>query len=171
MNHDYRRDVTLSASDFTSAGEVTLFDTDDTFSVFEFDADTSTTTNLSAADLSTSSFAMLLSFQGYTSVGTGSSYLFDYARGGTHTNLKLFVNGIIGHNSHGGNDGVVPNTVDLATSASAHVTGLPIPTMKMVVPAGGAAIQYKLKWGTMRLSSVSGSTNVYIKLVRLSNFR
>ena len=125
MNHDYRREVSLSASDFTSEGEVTLFDTDDTFSVFEFNADTSTTTTLSAADLTTSSFSMFVSFQGFASGGVGSSYLFDYTSGGIHTNLKLFASGVIGHNTHGGNDGVAPNTLDLATSAFVHITGFP----------------------------------------------
>jgi hypothetical protein len=171
MNRDYRRDVTLSASDFTSDGEVTIFDTDDEFDVFQYGADTLTNTTLSAADLTTSSFSMLVSFQGFSSGGAGSSYLFDYASNGIHTNLKLFASGVIGHNTHGGNDGVAPNTVDLATSASVHITGLAIPTMKMVIPAGGSAIQYKLKWGTMSLGTVSGTTSVYIKLVRIAEFR
>ena len=171
MNTDYRRDVTLSASDFTSDGEVTIFDTDDEFDVFQYGADTLTNTTLSAADLTTSSFSMLVSFQGFSSGGAGSSYLFDYASNGIHTNLKLFSSGVIGHNTHGGNDGVAPNTLDIATTASVHITGLPLPTMKMVIPAGGNAIQYKLKWGTMSLGSVSGSTGVYIKLVRISGFR
>jgi hypothetical protein len=171
MNRDYRLDVSLSATDFTSEGEVILFDTDDTFSVFEFNAATSTTTTLSAADLTTSAFSVLLSFQGFSSGGAGSSYLFDYASNGIHTNLKLFSSGIIGHNTHGGNDGVAPNTLDLATTASVHITGLPLPTMKMVIPAGGNAIQYKLKWGTMSLGTVTGTTGVYIKLVRIAGFR
>jgi hypothetical protein len=171
MNTDYMRNVTLSASDFTSGGEVTIFDTDDDFDVFPYNADTSTTTTLSAADLTTSSFSMLVSFQGFTSGGAGSSYLFDYTSNGIHTNLKLFSSGIIGHNTHGGNDGVAPNTLDLATTASVHITGLPLPTMKMVIPAGGAAIQYRLKWGTMSLGTVTGTTGVYIKLVRIAGFR
>ena len=125
MNHDYRREMNLSASDFTSGGEVTLFDTDDGFSVFEYGVDTSTMTTLSAADLTTSSFSMFVSFQGFASGGVGSSYLFDYTSGGIHTNLKLFASGVIGHNTHGGNDGVAPNTLDLATSAFVHITGFP----------------------------------------------
>jgi hypothetical protein len=173
MNRDYRLDVSLSASDFTSEGEVTLFDTDDTFSIYEFNADTETSTTLSAADLTTSAFSVLLSFQGFTDEDAGSSYLFDYApsSNGIHTNLKLFASGVIGHNTHGGNDGSPPNTLDLATSASVHITGLPLPTLKMVIPAGGDAIQYKLKWGTMSLGTVSGKTGVYVKLVRIAGFR
>jgi hypothetical protein len=171
MNTDYRRDVTLNSSDFTSDGEVTLFTTDDDFDVFEYGTDTSTTTTLSAADLTTSSFSMLVSFQGFSSTGAGSSYLFDYSSNGIHTNLKVFSSGIIGHNTHGGKDGSPPNTLDLPTTASVHITGLPLPSMKMVIPAGGAAIQYKLKWGTMTLGAVTGSTGVYIKLVRIAGFR
>lgn len=114
---------------------------------------------------------MLVSFQGFASGGVGSSYLFDYASNGIHTNLKLFSSGIIGHNTHGGNDGISPNTVDPATSASVHIMGLPLPTMKMVIPAGSAAIQYKLKWGAMSLGTVTGTTGVYIKLVRIAGFR
>jgi hypothetical protein len=41
----------------------------------------------------------------------------------------------------------------------------------MVIPAGGNAIQYKLKWGTMSLGTVTGTTTVYIKLVRIAGFR
>jgi len=173
INTDYRRDVTLSAGDFTSDGEVTIFDTDDEFDVFQYGADTLTNTTLSAADLTTSAFSVLLSFQGFTDEDAGSAFLFDYApsNNGIHSNLKLFASGVIGHNTHGGNDGSPPNTLDLATSASVHITGLPLPTLKMVIPAGGDAIQYKLKWGTMSLGTVSGKTGVYVKLVRIAGFR
>lgn len=168
----YHKTVTLQAGTFVQNGSVKLFDTDDTFDVYEFGVRKGTTTiDLSDTDFQKSAFKVLLSFQGYTSASAGSAYLFDYngGSGGIHSSFKLMTE-TIGYNVVSANDGSAPNTLVLPSVASYHITGMETPTVQWQAPSG-APHNINLIFGNTAISgTITGSTTVFVKLVKIADF-
>ena len=133
------------------------------------------TINLDDSAFHKSAFKMLLSFQGYSSTGAGSGYIFDYndvvspATGGIHTSLKM-MGDLIGYNLYGANDGATPNTADIPCVVSYHVSGMDNPELQWEAPSS-APHNVNIKWGSSTIhSTVTGSTRVFIKLVKITDF-
>ena len=167
---DYRKSVVdIPASSFVPNGKITLFDTDDFFVLYKYGSSTSLTRALNSTDLTNLSFHMLLSFQGYTSGGAGSGYLFDWS-GGLHSSLKIGVYGVIGHNNVGTNDGVAPNSLILPNSVSYHISGIEAPRIEWEATNTGVA-NYNLIWGSSAIpAGLTGTTNINIKLIPIGAF-
>jgi hypothetical protein len=172
----YHKMVTLPSSAFVASGTYKLFDTNDEFDVYEFGVRKGTDTiNLDDTAFHKSAFKMLLSFQGYSSSGAGSSYIFDYnnlvspATGGIHTSLKM-MGDLIGYNLYGANDGTTPNTADIPSVVSYHVSGMNNPELQWEAPSS-APHNVNIKWGSSTIhSTITGSTKVFIKLVKITDF-
>ena len=169
----YEKTVTLPASAFVASTAYKLFDSNDTFDVYEFGVRKGTETiDLDDSVFLTSAFKMLLSFQGYTAgAAAGSAYLFDYTGGGggIHSSLKM-MGEIIGHNLYGANDGNAPNTAIIPSVISYHISGMENPTLQYEAPSG-APHTFNIVWGSTAISgTVSGLTNVKIKLIKISDF-
>ena len=167
---DYRKTYSIPASSFVANGEVKLFDTNDSFDVYKYRTNTSTTLALNDTRLTKKTFHILLTFQGYTSVGVGASYLFDYGAGGIHSSLKLGAYGVIGHDNVGTNDGVALNSLTLPNSVAYHISDMPPPTLEWQATTSGSA-NYNLVWGSSAINAgFTGTTTVNIKLVPIADF-
>ena len=172
----YHKEVTLPASTFVASRTYKLFDTNDSFDVYEFGVRKGTDTiNLDDTAFHKSTFKILLSFQGYTSVGGSSSYIFDYnnaaspATGGIHTSLKM-IGDLIGYNQYGSNDGTTQNTADIPCVVSYHVSGMNNPELPWEAPSS-APHNVNIKWGSSTIhSTVTGSIRVFIKLIKVNDF-
>ena len=168
--------VSFSTSAFVASGLYKLFDTNDSFDVYEFGVRKGTDSiNMDDTAFHKSTFKMFLSFQGYTSAGGGSSYIFDYnnavspATGGIHTSLKM-MSDLIGYNQYGSNDGATPNTADIPCVVSYHVSGMNNPELHWEAPSS-APRTVNIKWGSSTIhSTITGTTKVFIKLIKIGDF-
>lgn len=167
---DYRTTVSINTASFVANGVVKLFDTGTTFDVYKYGTDTGVNLALNSTQLTKKTFHMLLSFQGYTSGGAGSSYLFDYGAGGIHSSLKIGAYGVIGHNNVGTNDGVAPNSLTLPNTVAYHISDMNAPTIQWLATTSGTA-DYNLIWGSSTITAgFTGSTIVSVKLIPIADF-
>jgi hypothetical protein len=160
----WQKTVTLTSASANAA--VTLFDTDDDFTRYEFGTSTGSTDALNSSTLATGCFNLLISFQGYTAAGIANAYLF--GSGHIHTNLKVAAYGIPGYNV-GTNDTTAPNSVNVPVSQSYHISSVDPPTVRwQAVSAGPALIQ--LVWSSTMPTITTGSTVVTCKLVKIADW-
>jgi hypothetical protein len=164
LHTHWQNTVTLTRASANTA--VTLFDTDDAFTRYEFGTNTGATDALNASTLATGCFNLLLSFQGYTAAGVANAYLFGSDH--IHTNLKVVAYGIPGYNV-GTNDTTAPNSVNVPVSQSYHISSVDPPTVRWQAVGGGPAL-IQLVWSSTMPTITTGTTVVTCKLVKIADW-
>jgi len=164
LHTHWQTSITLTSASPNTA--VTLFDTDDAITRYEFGTSTGATDALNGSTLATGCFNLLLSFQGYTAAGVANAYLF--GSGHIHTNLKVAAYGIPGYNV-GTNDSAAPNSVDVPVSQSYHISSVDPPTVRWQAVGGGPAL-IQLVWSSTMPTITTGTTVVTCKLVKIADW-